>query len=834
MTDVSSYTANLPHEAAWIVYINGLEIPVLGVDVTYGVWQIPTAAVKMVPHPMLQRLGSQDRLHIVIFYKDSHLVATRPQFRLLGEFELVGWTYQNSPNGRVLQLDCISLIQIFNQLHCFYMSSVDDIVAAKGPGGEASGASQSKVFYPTSLFLEGLFKVSGGTAEGDTQEGAPTSTNDFIKRPIDFVLNVFRAVLSPVDSDNPDPEATSKDGYVPMDAVSVPGKNFFARWALRTQFHAKWCALPMFEDDTPVPKYAPRQEGEPSPEEEAAVGETNSLCFPLVKAVQDTSVIDALQQHIGASVGNAGSIWDLLKMVYTQMYMEIAMIPCPPAGAVQKKTGKVGTSRWPGSDEFFGVRSFFVKPQCLFGIPPMCNVVFPSMVQSFTFQETYITQPTRLYLGESFLSHLLDPDSRLGGLVPQLMTTGFPPVVKNRMQQTITATNVNSKNFLVQPEELYKGPVSKRMSAPSWMTLLQQNLKGGSSSSPQPTAEDQSALAAIGAGGTDTGLGALFDKYAQYEYYRSRYAERQGGVAMPFNPYMLPGFPAVVYDQRASGFDVLGYVMSITHSMSADRGNAHMSTQANLSFIRTIEEMSEVYNVDGVDTVDTIRETDMYPVETIPSIRDIFQQQESAEEFYRILLFGRDYEGKQPKAWDHNVLMTGNQIEGEWVTYPDPAWAPMFAGFDEAMSAIARPVCTLQEYVESLHQRRIKDLLADGTVRGEYRSFYTAVGEPNPDPSGAIFWGRIYKNTPAPAGYRAPDAVVNVSQDSDTENPEGEVAGDISKLGPVGGYDSAGAEGGWQVAAQGEIPDTIKDWDAILEAYRKILRSEEGKVAPQV
>jgi len=164
----------------------------------------------------------------------------------------------------------------------------------------------------------------------------------------------------------------------------------------------------------------------------------------------------------------------------------------------------------------------------------------------------------------------------------------------------------------------------------------------------------------------------------------------------------------------------------------------------------------------------------------------------------------------------------------------------MFTGFDDAMAAIARPVCTLVEYIESLHQRRIKDLLADGTVRGEYRSFYTAVGEPNPEPSGAIFYGRIYKNTPAPVGYRAPDAIVNVSQDSDTESPEGKIAGgggvaeSTAELGPVGGYDSTGSEGGWQVAAEGEIPDTIKDWDSILEKYRKILRSEEGKISPQV
>jgi hypothetical protein len=831
MADTSSYTVNKPREAAWIVYINGLEIPVMGVDVTYGVWQIPTAAVKMVPHPMLQRIGAEDRLHVVIFYKDDHMQGASPTFRLLGEFEVVGWTYTNSPSGRALQLDCISPVQIFTQLYCYYMSSMDDIVGAQGLGGDASAATQSKVFYPTSLFLEGLFRISSGAGEGDTQEGATTPSDDFIKRPIDFVINVFRSILLPIDNseDNVDPTVTTQEGHVPLDAAAVPGKNFFSRWTLRTQFHARWCALPMFEDTTPVPAFSFRAPGEPSPEQDAAGEDAGHLCFPLVKAVQDYKVVEALQQHIGASVGNSGSIWDLLKMVYSQMYMELAMIPCPPGGAIQKKTGYIKAGGGATSDEYFGIRSFFVKPQCIFGIPPMCNVVFPSMIQNFTFQETYITQPTRLYLGEAFLSHMLDPDSRLGGITQQLLTTGFPPVVKNRMQQAITSTQVNSKNFLVQPEELYKGPVSKRMSAPPWMTLLQQNAKGTQGAQgTEPSEEDVAALEALGEGGTSTGLGALFDKYAEYEYYRSRFAERQGGVSMPFNPYVLPGFPMMVYDQRASGFDVLAYAMSVTHSMSAERGGAHMSSQVNLGFIRTLDEILDaVFSVEGVNSNTALVATDSYPAEPIPSVRDVFQKQESAEEFYKILLYGPEYPGTQQKSWHKNDIMSAekNPITEVYDRTPKPEWEPAFAGFDEAMRSISRPVCTLVQYIEAYHQRPIKELIADGTVRGEYRSFYSGVDNPSPPPAGALFWGRIYKNAPPPDGYKAPEEVVNVSQGTDTEAPGGETpATDTSKFGQVDE---------WRVAADGELPDTAKDWDKILEEYRKILRSEDGRVAPQ-
>lgn len=875
---VSDYTVNSPHEAAWLVYINGLEIPTLGVDVSYGVWQIPTASIKMVPHPMLQRLGAEDRLHVVIFYKDEFTQGEPSQFRLMGEFEIVGWTYQNSPSGRVLQLDCVNLAQIFTQLHCFYISSMDDIVAASALRSDPSSLAQSKVFYPASLFREGLVRVQSdqpsekeladaaeserlkaekekvvrrldyllqpGTFDmGDLEEEKKTLYNqlddlndklsnlgkedsivgegDLIKRPIEFVLNVLKAIVSPVDFSNPDnPTVTTQNGHVPPGAAAVPGKNFFARWMLRTKFHHQWCALPMYEDPTPVPKRAGRAPGETvEPESE----NSGSLCFPLLKAVQDYQVMQVLQQQVGSGVGNSGSIWDLLRQVYSFMYMEVAMIPCPPCGVTEKKTGYIKGGK-PGEGSVRGIRTYFVKPQCVFGLPPICNVIFPSMTQHFTFQETYITQPTRVYLGESFLSEYLDPSKALGSLPKQLLTTGFPPVVKHRMQELIGSATTNNKNFLVEPEELYKGPVTKRTNAPPWMHILQQGYKS------QPATEgaaltDEQIVANLAAGNTDlsnvpTGLGALFDKYAEYEYYRSRFAERNGGVALAFNPYILPGFPSVVYDQKASGFDVMAYVMSVTHSMAADRSGAHMSTQVNLGFIRTFEEMAEGRETTKDLTQEaTEYESDIYPPEPIPGVRDIFQTKESAEKFYEILLYGPDYKRAQYKSWRSGELTTKD--EQDTATYkrvPSPEWAAAFEGYDAAMRAISRPVCTLRQYVEAYHQRPLEDLIKDGTVKGEYRSHYSAVNSKGGE--GAVFWGRIYTNLSASPGYRIPAELSYVTKVVSKDATGADV--------PV-----YSAPESWRIADRGEIPDVRKNWDKILNEYRKILRGEEGKVAPQ-
>jgi hypothetical protein len=800
--DVSAYSVNRFQDAAWLVYVNGIEVPAMSVEVSFGVWQIPTAAVRLVPLPMLQRLGAEDRLHVVIFYKDTHMQGALEQFRLLGEFEVVGWTYTNSPQGRAFQLDCVNPIQIFQQMFCYYMSSLNDIVQLTDPAtnNPATMIAQGKVAYPASLFLEGLVRKATVT---DDKGAAIVGESDFIRRPIDFALNMLRAILREGSAETND--AARTDGKLPPSAVTAPSKNFFARWMKRTKFHSKWFALPMFEDDTPVPAQAPRSEGELSAEDEAAGAE--GTCFPLVKAVQDTSVLESLQKQVGSGVGNAGSVWDLLKMVYAQMYTELAMIPCPPVGSVQKVTGKLvsASSGAEGgtSGSFWGVRTYFAKPQCVFGVPPLCNVIFPSMLQNLTFQETYITQPTRVYIGESFLSSILQsPGSQTDAIVNQLLTTGFPAEVKNRLMQTITGKgiDINSKNFLVQPEELYKGPVTRQMNAPQWMWMLQNARKGASSAGTEFAKGDSS-------------LGKLFDTYAAYEYYRSRYAERQGGVAMVFNPYIVPGFPSFVYDQYASGFDMIGYVMSVTHSMSADRAGPHMSTQVNFSFLRSFNEVMQGRSLDSSATTLNGTSSIAYPAEVIPEVRDIFQMEESANLFYRLLFFGPDYVGSQKFVWSQSIEKAREKnpitdvFEG---AVPADEWKAAFDGRDAALSAIARPVCTLQQYVESHHQRKLASLIEDGTVQVECRDFHTAVGDTSPDASGAsVFWARIYKNRPAAEGAGVPDDLTNASESAE------------------------GTADSWRVAAVGEIPDTRKDWDKILLEYRKIIRAEEGKVAPQ-
>lgn len=443
----TTYTVNMPHQAAWVVYINGIEVPVSSLNVDFGIWNIPTAQIRLVPHILLQRIGHEDRLQIEIYYLDEFFDPTKPAMCLLGEFEVIGWTYQTTASGRFLQLDCRSNLKILEQLRFYYMSSLTD--TAKGlsaPTATDGGIfSTTSVVYPLSLFRQGLVPD-------------PNNPTGFISTPFGFVRNLLKALTDPIDLTSKS-DTVSEDGSLPRTASGVSGRNFFGRWIEMTDFRRRWAALPYFDDE-----YAKKIEG----------------CFPIIKAINATEVLDALAQQIGNSVGDSGTAWDLLQKIYGTMFMEILAIPAPPAVQLTAKTNLI-ESRFvrrgggKADSNYGGLLSYMVKPQCIFGIPPACNVIFPSMIRSYATSENYEYQPTRVYLSESYVSSLVSSNASgsMRQLAGELLVTGYPGIVRDRMEEYKTNSELNTRNFLIYPEELYKGPVSKHLNAPPWLYMLE-------------------------------------------------------------------------------------------------------------------------------------------------------------------------------------------------------------------------------------------------------------------------------------------------------------------------------------------------------------------------
>jgi hypothetical protein len=820
---MSEASETTPQLGAWLVYVNGLQVPCAQVTVNYGVWQIPEATLSFPPHRLLQRLGAEDRLEVVVFYLDTTYDPENPAFRLMFEGEILGWSYSNSPMGRMMTFNAIGDMSVFQSLYFFFMNTVDAVVGYETTNGKnADTVFTPGVHYPFSVFKKGLFL----TAKGD--EGQPDIT-----RPYDILDNVLRGMLS-------DPPQAS--GTRPLPCV-----NFFARWARKRNFHNRFVALPQFEDDQSSPL--------------AGV-------FPIFQSVQADYALKAMSTSLSEMVGDQGSIYDLLQKLFGMAYCELAMIPTAPCviarlsdGAILQPADQPRDQGTPATQPLRLV-NYFVKPQMLFGTAPSCNLIFPSMIHGYTYSENYWKQPTRTYVNDQFFVQGMNRTA----LVAAATTVGYPEEIDAAMQvrrQSGDASGVapnstaSGKNVLVFPEEFYKGPVVSRMPVPAWFTHL---ANARASQNAKAAAEAVDALPA------DNDLHSLFFLYSQYEYFRTRYEQRGGAVDMIFNPYILPGFPCVTFDNRASALDTVGYVMNVSHTMSSANGGGSMSTSVNYSFGRTLSELFDVMKNDMARLGVVLSSA---PVDPVDSVRAISQDFDSAESFYNTLLFGRqelvnkkasvdlreiigmvvpEDDGYADEMEIEDIVIEGD-FKSKDVTYLGPTdgsatarkapttnldatrdveakkgFQPQFENGLTALNYISRPICTLEQYISFIHggedlstlsePQELTDpvtgekYIRDAQVEGVHHEFsYTDLTGSSEKPvlkSSALYYERIRALRQGP-GERPPPEEIGASV---VDVPGSTVADATPETTAVSGVPA-------------DFPQTRYDWDTILVTYRR-------------
>jgi hypothetical protein len=546
----SSVFSDIPsYQASWICYINGIEVPILGFSTSCSVGQIPSFTISLAPHPSLERLGVEDRVPVAIFYLDYWHTPEAPEFRLLIDGEIVGWSYTNYMGRRAMTFDCLSHIHVLQQLYFFYMTNVDDVVAAQSPTVMAQGFSTPGLLYPYALFHKGLLATSeqiqaaqprrpGAVGQSDlpAQDDNSDATK-LIQAPYELLYNVIRGVIGK---------------NVPAERRSIPMLNFFARHVRKTRLYNRFVRLPFLEDP-------------------AVIGERKGV-FPIFNAARNDEAMNAMQRQAASQVGNSGPVWNLLQQLFSDVYMDIAMIPNPAAvtvslgnddgqiervlddntpitaqrppetiddnalreqaeqlardllRAVEQNVSadpallrEAGLSEAPTSAEQISVNTifenlrqraelaqasqvhegvdpmhpirlaqYFVKPPMYFGIPPHCNVVFPSQIKGFGFNENYFEQPTRVYVNDSVLTSLLRTSGPNRHFMLHALTVAYPDEANALMEHKVGGDTNSAetpatpsmletgKNLLIWPVEFFQGPVTHRVALPTWFQYLRQ------------------------------------------------------------------------------------------------------------------------------------------------------------------------------------------------------------------------------------------------------------------------------------------------------------------------------------------------------------------------
>lgn len=603
------YTQNRAYSCAWIVYINGIEVPATSVTVSYGVWAIPEAQITMVPDATLQRLGSDDRLDVQVFYCDQWIDTDKPEFRLMFDGEIVGWSYVNVNKARAISFNAIDYMQIFTQLFFFFMSSVDDFVttaSGANTGADAGTITESGFapIYPYSLFTRGLV---GNPFEGNPNVPATAADtsggdrNSLIKRPVDFVYNIVKALVSST-----------------TERRTVAAANFFSPWAKRTNFHKRFVALPYLESNN----------------------DNNPAIFPILKAAQANFAIGAVAQQAGR-IGNSGSIWQMLNEIMRVLMMEISMLPTAPAVRADFELNILGPSALGAplnnTTPIF-LANYMVKPQTFFALPPTCNVFFPSQINTFSYEENYVTQPTRVYFDEETLGNLLNLDNNenaqgLGTILRDALAVAHPEEANSLVRAVIGQAGANNKNILIYPDEFFRGPVVDRRPLPEWFFFLRTLQNTPTAQQPQPEGSTPSERTVDQLNPSNQTPSELTDgespeplniyrTYAAYEYYKEKYDRRKGAATLVFNPYPVPGFPCAFFDRRSSRVDIFAYLTNVRQQLTT-RG---WTTDVSFTHGRTMQEMFETIRKRVIDEntaaqgVETALRTRNQPVSATPTL----------------------------------------------------------------------------------------------------------------------------------------------------------------------------------------------------------------------
>jgi hypothetical protein len=233
------------------------------------------------------------------------------------------------------------------------------------------------------------------------------------------------------------------------------------------------------------------------------------------------------------------------------------------------------------------LNSQIFRPDVWFSAPPMCNVLFPDMYHTLTYQRMFMTEPTRLLLKTN--------DEFMG---EDELFDKFYYAPKGYSVNTGGKQIMDMISGGIMDHELFKGilPVFEKMG--------ELNIFGARS-------------------GTFTMGGApktsLAQRTANFLYFKYYFASRQLTVQARFNPYLACGFPALIIDKYVNpdainrrdqeilqnqgvvtdqinkllGTHFLANLSEVSHSVSQTDG----STSLNCGYARQPEEGIEFLGV---------------------------------------------------------------------------------------------------------------------------------------------------------------------------------------------------------------------------------------------
>lgn len=305
-----------------------------------------------------------------------------------------------------------------------------------------------------------------------------------------------------------------------------------------------------------------------------------------------------------ARQGSLVSARDILGTLQAPVMYNMVTIPCPYLNTSADKqtrvydtTGSELASKICEKTSFEGstLNQFVLKPDSWFFAPPSCNMIFPHMYSSFQMSRNYTDETTRF---------ILRTDDLVQGAAYQQLTWNYfagrffgnvAYVKPRRMKDRLYAPDIpefdvltgsgsgqgflSDLNGILMNHERFTGPVSTFGYA-----------------------------GALGQYVSKKSRREYLGFFTDYMFWKYRFQGRSGTVAMGFNPNVVPGFPAVVFDRPLTPVEKLekkhrkhyiGHVVSVSHQISTSGATTHVQLVALRPYDESID--FEALNLTGED-----------------------------------------------------------------------------------------------------------------------------------------------------------------------------------------------------------------------------------------
>lgn len=698
--------APVPQQIAYLVYIAGVHVPATQVAVTYSFMSFPTLNVVLAADPILIKLGSEDRVPIVVFYLDKWYSESNPQlgikptWRLLFEGDITQWQFSKSSGNRSISFMAISHISVLNLMTLMYMS---------GKGHEIlSTLSLSKTNVTVEAVMEDVHSLAFFT-KGAYGTGV-------IKRPMDFVKNLLLgmkvggppheegtpsarlAALKKLDAEIKDVSSSAINGKT-FATLRKKGNQeisaameFFVKYNHRNRIDKRWIASKIEElaIGSSGSQNSDKDKEHTVPQQTTTGTKTKKIANSYFTTFIKKLTYEAISSYFSNSSAPEGSFWNLIQSFYNKFWYHILILPTPPfvivdeTDDIPKAYGTITNVDM--SQARLG--NCISIPNMNYALPPACNVITPAMVTSVTYAEDYAVQNTRTIVnGRSAYSISNTKSSSAQKMEEYALKFGYPTDQNDILEKSNMLKHA-PENILIYPEEYFKGPVVSRPQAPPYFLMLEQKSKyihknivkkskeaSASTLNGEKLKSDDGEKDPAKVSGQSWRQEMLYS-FAKSYYLENKYQARNGSISLNFNPYLIPGLPFVMLDNNDEDqMHLTGLISSVSLSMSAAGASTAVTFTAGRTLKETYEQVftENTFGPEGgmldLDTTDEgFTQYTTAPIMPVRALADQLQIDPAAAEYYKQLLYANDQvnnENLRPMVFKHDMYFqptTGAEI----------------------------------------------------------------------------------------------------------------------------------------------------------------------------